>query len=230
MRFVLALCLLATPALAEGPASRLVTAHRLAELGQADRDPVLLMAAARLMQGLQLAEGRLTAVEPPPPKKAAKPADPKAGAKTPTPSPADLQASATVPDPATATPLPGSLDPAALYETARQLAPEDSALREAIADAASEIPPPPALLTVSAMHQEKGAQSFALALPGGDPVQIGLLRLSGAPAFTLAAPDGTVLCEDASTSPGVLCTVTLPESQTLTLTLTGPGDWLLATP
>ncbi|NBZ89121.1 hypothetical protein [Stagnihabitans tardus] len=222
MRFLLPLFLLAVPVEAqptEGPAARLMEAHRLAALGETARDPVLLFAAARLMQGLQLTE---TPLSPADPTTSAEPST--EGSAEPTPDPA-----ATVPDPAKAPPLPGQLSAPALFDAARALAPEDSALREAITLAASEIPPPPALLQVS-LHSQEGSQSFALPLPGGSPVQIGLLRLKGALSYSLSAPDGMVLCQDASTSAASLCTVTLPESQTLTLTTTGTADWLLAQP
>lgn len=237
MRFLLPLFLLAIPAEAqptEGPAARLVEAHRLTALGETSRDPVLLFAAARLMQGLQLTETPLSPADP-----TASADAPTDGSADPTPDPADTASgdstaarpasTATVPDPAKAPPLPGQLASQALFEAARALAPEDSALREAITLAATEIPPPPALLHVALQSQE-GSQSFALPLPGGSPVQIGLLRLKGALTYSLTAPDGTVLCQDASTSAASLCTVTLPESQTLTLTTTGTAEWLLAQP
>lgn len=194
-----------TPA-PEGPAARWVAAHRLVDLGTRARDPVLVFAAARLIQGLHLAETQRqpTDVNPELP-----------------PNP-----TAKVPDPAAQAPLPGALDAAALFETARQMAPEGSALREAIALAAAEVPAAPAFLQVSA---QTGAQSLTLTLAGGDPVQIGLIRL-GALTYRLVAPDGTVLCEDASGARASLCTVTLPESQVLTLTTTGSADWVLATP
>lgn len=219
MRFLLPLILAVAPALAEtpeGPAARLIEAHRLASLGEVARDPVLLFAAARLMQGLQLTETRLEAAT-----SATPPTD---GSTDPSPDPA-----ARVPDTTKAPPLPGQLSAAALFDAARALAPEDSALREAITLAAAEIPPPPALLHISPQSQE-GSESFALPLPGGSPVQIGLLRLKGALSYSLTAPNGTVLCQDASTSAASLCTVTLPESQTLTLTTEGTADWLLAQP
>lgn len=222
MRCVIALLLLAAPALAEtseGAAARLIEAHRLAALGQEARDPVLVLAAARLMQGLQLTMTRL------------EPADPTDSAATPPPGPADLAlgAAARVPDPTQAAPLPGALDVALLFETARQMAPPESALREAIALAASEIPAPPALLRLS-RQSATGPQSHRLDLPGGDPVQIGVLRLSGDLSWQLSTEDGTILCQDGSTSAGSLCTVTLAEAQALTLSTTGSGDWLLARP
>ena len=57
MRRLLPLAMIAlttSPALAEDPASRFVEAHRLAVLGAATKDPVLVFAAARLMQSLAL--------------------------------------------------------------------------------------------------------------------------------------------------------------------------------
>jgi len=198
-----------TPA-PEGPAARWVAAHRLVDLGTRARDPVLVFAAARLIQGLQLAETQRQPTD-------VNPELPPELAPNPT---------AKVPDPAAQAPLPGALDAAALFETARQMAPEGSALREAIALAAAEVPAAPAFLQVSA---QTGAQSLTLTLAGGEPVQIGLIRL-GALTYRLVAPDGTVLCEDASAARASLCTVTLPESQVLTLTTTGSADWVLATP
>lgn len=198
----------------EAPA-RLIEAQRLATLGEATRDPVLVFAAARLMQGLAPRAGG--------------PADWTEGGQTPAPGSADLKTSATVPDPASAPPLAGTLDAAALFESARSMAPADSALREAITSAATEVPPPPVALALQAFSTKDKA-TLTLPLPGGAPVQIGFLTLAGQFAYTLTAPDGQVLCQDASATPGRLCTLTLPESQTLTLTTMGTADWLLLTP
>lgn len=208
----------------EGPAARLVEAHRLAALGERLRDPVLVFAAARLMQGLALVETRVQPAKGGPadyPDSADRPAQ---GSADPTSG-----AAARVPDPSKMAPLPGQLNQALLFQSARQMAPEGSPLREAIALAAAEVSPAPAALQVAAQDQN-GAQDYALTLPGGDPVQIGLLRLEGSLSFTLTDPEGKVLCQDASTSAASLCTVTLPETQILTLSTQGKARWLLATP
>ena len=217
MRRLLPLAMIAlttSPALAEDPASRFVEAHRLAVLGAAAKDPVLVFAAARLMQSLAL--------------RAAGPADWTATPSAPGARPADWQDGATVPDPATAA-LPGALDPGALFATARHMAPPDSALREAIATAATEIPAAPDSLAVGELSSTDAAQ-VTLALPGGAPVTIGLVTRDGQFAYRLTDSTGTTLCEDASTTAGRLCTLTLPESQTLTLQVTGTATWLLVTP
>ena len=218
MRRLLPLAMIAlttSPALAQDPAARFVEAHRLAVLGAAANDPVLVFAAARLMQSLAL--------------RAAGPADWTASPSTPGTGPADWQDGATVPDPATATPLPGALNPGALFDTARNMAPPDSALRDAIAMAATEIPAAPDSLAVGELSSTDAAQ-VTLALPGGAPVTIGLVTRDGQFAYRLTDSTGATLCEDASTTAGRLCTLTLPESQTLTLQVTGTATWLLVTP
>ena len=141
----LALLILALPAQADdlasnlarvhgsdGMVARLIEAHRLADLGQAAHDPVLLFAAAGLIQGVTLRQVARRLADPvaapapePKPDKTKKPQK-TAPSKEPA---ADVPAITVVADPARSTALPGSLDPQALKEAARVMLPDGDILR-----------------------------------------------------------------------------------------------------
>lgn len=228
-RAIFALALLPLPAWAEdapniaplhgqdGAVARLLEAHRLQALGTDMRDPVLLMAAARLMQGVTLRE--VTRTE-------ASPAAPKPDPKKKKAKEADAPVTATVvPDPARAAPLPGSLDPGALMEAARGFLPEGDILRDAIADAEGETPPPGPVAEVTSLVQDAGgATTFALPLSGNSYGEIGLLRL-GAGHLVLKVTDaaGNPVCEDASASRAALCGIVPRQSDRFLVTITNDG-------
>ena len=228
-RAIFALALLPLPAWAEdapnisplhgqeGAVARLLEAHRLQALGKDMRDPVLLMAAARLMQGVTLRE--VTRTE-------AGPAEPKPDARKKKAKEADAPVTATVvPDPAQEAPLPGTLDPKALMEEARAMLPEGDILRDAIADAEGETPPPGPVAEVTSLVQDAGGgTTFALPLAGNSYAEIGLLRL-GEGHLVLKVTDaaGNPVCEDASAGPAALCGVVPRESGGFLVTVTNDG-------
>ena len=210
---------------AEGATARLIEAHRLYALGQSARDPVLIFAAARLMQGVTLREVSRTAATPmAEPKTEEKTRKKKA--KAPTPDvPLPEPAATTVPDPAQTAPLPGALDPRALMEAARALLPEGELLRDVIGDAESETPPRGPVAEVTALSQSAGsATTFALALAGDTYSEIGLLRL-GAGHLTLRVTDaaGNPVCQDAAAGPSVLCGLVPRESDHFLVTVANDG-------
>ncbi len=214
----------------DGSVARLIEAHRLADLGQTARDPVLLIAAARLMQGVTLREVPRTVAAPvtepvSDPKPAEKPAKKKPKAASPDTTP-DVAAIQVVPDPAQQAPLTGLLDPAALMEAARAMLPADSVLRDAVADLAAEIPPPgPVAQVTSLVQQPGGGTTYALALAGQSYAEIGLLRM-GAGHLTLRVTDATghPVCQDASAGPSVLCGLVPRQSDHFLVTVTNDGQ------
>lgn len=207
----------------DGAVARLIEAHRLADLGTAMRDPVLVLAAARLMQGVTLREvPRKTApaVAEPAEKAAA-----KAGKKKAKDAPTAVTAIAVVPDPAQQAPLPGALDAAALMEQARAMLPQGSLLRDAIAGLAAEVPPPGPVVQVTSLVQAPGgATTFALALAGQSYAEIGLMRL-GPGHLTLRVRDaaGHPVCLDASAGPSVLCGLVPRQSDRFLVTIANDG-------
>lgn len=209
----------------EGAAARLIAAHGLYALGQSARDPVLVFAAARLMQGVTLREvSRTPALPMAEPKPEEKPRKKKAKAPAPD-APLPEPAATTVPDPAQSAPLPGALDPHALMEEARALLPEGELLRDVIADAESEIPPPGPVADVTALSQSAGgATTFALALSGDTYSEIGLLRL-GAGHLTLRVTDaaGNTICQDGAAGPAVLCGLVPRQSDHFLVTIANDG-------
>lgn len=211
MRLPLILALLALPAFAEtapdpGPATaspgtvaRLIEAHRLYQLGQTAQDPLLVFAAARLMQRVTLREVVRIAAEPVPD-------------ASPLPRPADK----VVPDPARAAPLPAALNPQSLMAEARAMTPDNDLLRDVIAQAETEVPPPGPVAEVTSLVQPAGEKStFSIPVAGGTYSEVGLLRLSGDGAddstaqghLTLTVTDalGKPVCQDVSASASVLC-------------------------
>lgn len=203
----------------DGAVARLIEAQRLALLGQSVRDPVLLLAAARLMQGVTLREVTRARSDP-----VAEPAEKSATKKTRQPA-AEAAAIPVVPDPAQAAPLTGALDPAALMQAARALLPQGSLLRDAIADLAAEVPPPgPVAEVTSLLQAPQGATTFALPLAGQSYAEIGLLRL-GPGHLTLRVTDtaGHPVCQDASAGPSVLCGVVPRESARFLVTISNDG-------
>ncbi|MBI1172936.1 hypothetical protein GC209_16200 [bacterium] len=213
----------------EGAAARLIEAHRLHALGLAAQDPVLVLAAARLMQGVTLHE---VARQPAAPVAEPKPAEKtrkkkqKAAASDSVADPApDVGPPATVPDPMQSAPLPGALDPHAMMEEARAMLPEGELLRDVIADAEGEIPPPGPVAEVTALTQPAQAETtFTLALAGDTYSEIGLLRL-GPGHLTLRVTDaaGFPVCQDASAGPAALCGVVPRESDHFLVTITNDG-------
>lgn len=233
-RAIFALALVPLPAWAEdtpniaplhgqdGAVARLLEAHRLQALGKDMRDPVLLMAAARLMQGVTLREVTRTEAGPAEPKPDAKKKKTK---EAPTTSASAPVTATVVPDPARQAPLPGTLDAKALMEAARAMAPEGAILRDAIADAESETPPPGPVAEVTSMIQDAGgATTFALPLAGNSYAEIGLLRL-GEGHLVLKVTDaaGNPVCLDASAGPTALCGVVPRESGGFLVTITNDG-------
>jgi hypothetical protein len=203
----------------DGSVARLIEAHRLADLGTSARDPVLLLAAARLMQGVTLREvprERTTPVEQP----AEKPAKKKG--KEPPKAVAGIPV---VPDPAQQAPLAGLLDAPALMEQARALLPQGSLMRDAVADLAAETPPPGPVAQVTSLVQgPNGETTFALPLAGQSYAEIGLLRL-GPGHLTLRVTDaaGHPVCQDASAGPAVLCGLVPRESDRFLVTIGNDG-------
>lgn len=213
---------------AEGAAARLIEAHRLHAIGLSARDPVVVLAAARMMQGVTLREVTRTSARPVT-EPEEKPRKKKAKAATPDLPPADLPPAdplpTTVPDPAQSAPLPGALDVHAMMEEARDLVPEGELLRDVIADAESETPPPGPVAEVTSLVQSPGgAVTFALALAGDSYSEIGLLRL-GAGLLTLRVTDaaGNPVCQDASAGPSALCGIVPRESDHFLVTITNEG-------
>ena len=207
----------------DGSVARLIEAHRLADLGATTRDPVLLLAAARLMQGVTLREvpRALAAPVDQPTEKPAKKKGKEPAKNTAGPVPA-IQ---TVPDPAQQAPLTGLLDAAALMEQARALLPQGSLMRDAIADLAAELPPPGPVAQVTSLTQDPGgATTFALPLAGQSYAEIGLLRL-GPGHLTLRVTDaaGHPVCQDASAGPAVLCGLVPRESDRFLVTIGNDG-------
>lgn len=228
----------------EGATARLLAAHQLQAMGMAQKDPVLLLAAAHLMAGVTLREvTRATAdpvaapvAEPKPAEKGKKKkakADPVA--ETPPPEAAPQLVPQVVPDPATAAPLPGTLAIPQLLDAARDMLPEGDILRDVIADARSDTPPPGPVAEVTALQQGAGgATTFALPMAGQSYGEIGLLRLSGG-AATLRVTDalGNPVCEDKSASPSALCGFVPRQSDRFLVTIRNDGaapvDYLLIT-
>ena len=255
MRLPMLLALFALPAFAEGTpnlspatgrpgaAARLIEAHRLYQLGQSAHDPLLVFAAARLMQGLTLRQVTRTSAEPLPqpaaPEPAPKPKDKKAKAAKdpdpqPEPEPQPEPQPKVVPDPAQAAPLPGALDPTAMMAEARALVPDKDLLAEVIADAEAEFPPPGQVVLVSPLVQSAGGNTtFALPLAGGSYGEIGLLRLSadltpdlsttGHLTLTVSDATGNPVCVDASASASALCGIVPAQSGTFRITVTNDG-------
>jgi hypothetical protein len=208
---------------AEGAAARLIEAHRLHAIGLSARDPVVVLAAARLMQGVTLREVTRTPATPVA-EPEEKPRKKKAKAATPDLPPADPLPT-TVPDPAQSAPLPGALDVHAMMEEARALVPEGELLRDVIVDAESETPPPGPVAEVTSLVQSPGgATTFAVALAGDSYSEIGLLRL-GAGLLTLGVTDaaGNPVCQDASAGPSALCGIVPRESDHFLVTITNEG-------
>ncbi len=244
----------------QGAVARLIEAHRLYDLGTQAHDPVLVFAAARLMQGVTLREvtrnvanAVTISAAPADPKPEEKPkkkkdkapdpakadpakadpakgdpskadpskpdppkADPsKADPSKPDPAKADptqagafsLQVPATVPDPAQSAPMPGNLDPHAMMETARGMLPDGEILRDAIASAETEVPPPGPVAVVTSLSQPPGSQTtFALAMAGQSYAEVGLLRLGpGHLTFLVTDALGNPICQDISASPATTC-------------------------
>ena len=211
----------------DGTVARLIEAHRLASLGQSARDPVLLFAAARLMQGITLREVTRQTVDAavvpatePKPDTAKKPKKDAATVVTP-----DVAAIAVVPDPARSAPLPGNLAPLALMEAARIMLPEGDILRDAIADAETETPPPGPVAQVTSLSQDAGGNTtFSLPLAGQSYGEIGLLRLgAGHLAFKVTDAAGNPVCEDTSAGPSALCGIVPRESGAFLVTITNDG-------
>lgn len=243
MRLPVLLTLLALPALADdlpppntsplhgtdGTVARLIEAHRLASLGQTAHDPVLLFAAARLMQGVTLREVTRQTAEPaaPPEAKPDKTKKPKKDAAV-APAP-DVPAITVVPDPAQSAPLPGSLNPQALMEAARAMLPSGDLMRDVIADAEGEIPPPGPVAEVTSLTQTAGGNTtFSLPLAGQSYAEIGLLRLDpdlGQGHLTLKVTDaaGNLICQDTSASSFALCGIIPRESGAFLVTVTNDG-------
>lgn len=222
----------------EGATARLIEAHRLQAMGLALKDPVLLLAAARLMASVTLREvTRATAepvAEPKPPEKPADKSKKKKAKADPAPVP-PAEAPQVVPDPATAAPLPGTLAIPALLDQARDLAPEGDILRDVIADARSDLAPPAPVAEVTALRQApNGATTFALPMAGQSYGEIGLLRLFGGPV-TLKVTDaaGNPVCQDQSAGPSALCGFVPRESDRFLVTIANDGstaaDYLLIT-
>ena len=250
MRLPLVLALLALPAAAQenppnvspeqgadGSVARLIEAHRLADLGLEMRDAVLVFAAARLMQGVTLREVTRTQASPievtvargPKPDEKKKKKDKMADAAKPVVQPAAqtvaLDAPVVVPDPAQSAPLPGALAVHDLMETARTLLPEGDLLRDVIANAETEVPPPGPVAEVTSLLQAPGGETtFALPLAGQSYAEIGLLRL-GAGHLTLRVTDaaGNPVCRDTSAGPSALCGVVPRESDHFLITITNDG-------
>jgi hypothetical protein len=254
MRLPLFLALLALPAFAEGapdlgpmigrPGSvaRLIEAHRLYQLGQSAHDPVLVFAAARLMQEVTLREVTRTLAEPlpTPPEPEKKPKDKKDKsnvdpAKDGEPLAAPAATAATVvPDPAQSAALPGALTPAAMMAEARNMVPDKDLLRDVIANAETETPPPGPVAQVTSLIQSAGGNTtFSMPLAGGSYGEIGLLRLSpdltpdhasaGHLSMLVTDAAGNPVCVDASASASALCGIVPKETGTFRITVTNDG-------
>lgn len=247
MRLPLLLALFALPAFAEGPAnlspvtaqpgaaSRLIEAHRLFQLGKAAHDPLLVLAAARLMQGVTLREvtRRLADPLPRPAEPDPKPEDKKdKPLQDPPPDPLPPPEPKVVPDPAQAAPLPGSLSPAALLAAARAMVPDKDPLGDVIADAEAQSPPPgQSVLVTSLIQSAAGNTTFLVPFAGESYGEIGLLRLSpdfpviAAGHLTLTVTDaaGNLACMDASASASALCGIVPRETGNFRVTITNDG-------
>ncbi|MGV8986114.1 MAG: hypothetical protein ACOH2H_07520 [Cypionkella sp.] len=248
---LLALCLMALPAWAEdlpppatapniapihgveGAVARLIEAHRLYALGQSARDPILVLAAARLMQSVTLREVVRYPASPvvvPKPAEAGKKKKDKVAASDAPSDPAIDPASEpaailTVPDPSQSAPLPGALDPHVMMEVARELLPKGELLRDVIADAEGETPPPGPVAQITALTlSAAGAITFAVPLAGDSYGEIGLLRL-GEGHLTLRVTDaaGNPVCQDASAGYSALCGVVPRETGHFLVTIANDG-------
>jgi hypothetical protein len=123
----------------------------------------------------------------------------------------------------------------ALLDAARDMAPEGDILRDVIADARADTPPPGPVAEVTSLRQSPGgATTFALPMAGQSYGEVGLLRLSGGPV-TLRVTDaaGNPVCQDASAGPSALCGFVPRESDRFLVTITNdgsiPADYLLIT-
>lgn len=98
-------------------------------------------------------------------------------------------------------------------------------LRDAIADAETETPPPGPVAQVTALSQDAGGNTtFSLPLPGQSYGEIGLLRLWGG-HLTLKVTDaaGNPVCQDSSAAPSALCGIIPRESCSFLVTITNDG-------
>jgi hypothetical protein len=237
-----------------GAAARLIEAHRLYQLGLTTKDALLVLTAARLMQGVTLREVTRTVAEPLAPQEPDPKTDKASKAdksdKTPKQDPPPVAAATKtetetgpatiVPDPGQFAPLPGALVPKAMFATARAFAPGTSPLRDMIADAESEVPPPGMVALVSSLIQSAGGSTtFALPLAGESYGEVGLLRLpansdpTGHLTMTVTDAAGNPVCVDASASASALCGIVPKESGLFRVTVvndgTAPAAYLLIT-
>ncbi len=250
MRLTLCLVLFALPAFAEttpnvspatgrpGTVARLIEAHQLYLLGQSAHDPLLIFAAARLMQGITLRDVARTVAGPLPkatrPDPVKNPKDKTKAAKDPLPGqpsdPKPLAGPEVVPDPAQAAPLPGALNPGAMMAEAGAMVPDKDLLGDLIAEAQTETPPPgPVAMVTSLIQSAGGNTTFSLPLAGKSYGEIGLLRLSAdlstAGHLTLTVSDqaGNPVCVDASASASALCGIVPKETGSFRVTVTNDG-------
>lgn len=255
----LCLALLALPAFAEGPpnlsppnlspatgrpgtVARLIEAHRLYHLGQSAHDPLLILAAARLMQGVTLREVTRTIAEPLPkdqdPDKTAKAKTDAAQARSPGDVPSPPPDARVVPDPAQSAPLPGALDPKAMMAEARDMLTPKDLLGDVIARAEAETPPPgPVAMVTSLVQGPAGTTTFGVPLAGDSYGEIGLLQLSansteaavsdpatvGHLTLTVTDAAGNLVCRDASATSTALCGIVPKETGTFRVTITNDG-------
>lgn len=182
----------ATPPAARSPGavSQFMAAQDLFALGRAQKDPLAVLAAARLAARIQTTETDRT---PEPKAEALPPSHPDAGT---------------------------------MFTAAKALAAEDAAVADLIARSEAEAARLPArtLLRTTRGIEAAASQIYTLPFFAGSLAEIGLLGDGKANLDLTVASGAETLCLDRDPADRALCSFTLPENASVTVTITNRSE------